>query len=200
MCTGLYTNNLCIFLICSTVSFYINDLSWSWFDFCDPIYSHAMDLCRLIVNWRNPVDVNYLLLSVESPQYTVECRYNAVQYNMILYTSLQWLKQINHQNLNPQRAPQHASYGVYFCEEIRERLKDWPCYNGTTLYFAITYVFTLTNTNTKMQTVLELIAIMVRSHGVADRDHSRYGLSQWDDALLCNVFSRWLMSYHAWPL
>ena len=33
---------------------------------------------------------------------TVECRYNAVKYNMILHTSLQWLRQSIDQSLNPQ--------------------------------------------------------------------------------------------------
>ena len=37
--------------------------------------------------------------------YTVECYYNAVQYNMILYTSLQWLGQNMNVSLNPQKTP-----------------------------------------------------------------------------------------------
>ena len=35
----------------------------------------------------------------------VECCYNAVQYNMILHTTLQWLKSNINQNLNPQKHP-----------------------------------------------------------------------------------------------
>ena len=33
---------------------------------------------------------------------TVECRYNSIQYYMILHTSRQWLRQNIHQNLNAQ--------------------------------------------------------------------------------------------------
>ena len=34
--------------------------------------------------------------------YTVECRYNVVQYNVILYTSLHWLRQSINQSEEPQ--------------------------------------------------------------------------------------------------
>ena len=34
--------------------------------------------------------------------YTVDCRYNVVQYNMILYTSLHWLRQSMNQSEEPQ--------------------------------------------------------------------------------------------------
>ena len=34
---------------------------------------------------------------------TVGCSYNMVQYSMILYTSLQWLKWNKNQNVNPQK-------------------------------------------------------------------------------------------------
>ena len=36
---------------------------------------------------------------------TGKCRYNAVQYNMILHTPLQWLGQNIHQSFNPQKTP-----------------------------------------------------------------------------------------------
>ena len=32
------------------------------------------------------------------------------------------------------------------------------------------------------------------------RDHSRYGLSQWEKALLCNAFSHWSSPYPEWSL
>ena len=57
--------------------------------------------------------------------YTIECRYNVVEYIMILHTILQWQQQnINH-TLNPQKAshisPSHVTYGisvVRICEKI----------------------------------------------------------------------------------
>ena len=49
---------------------------------------------------------------------TVECRYNAVQYNKILHTSLQWRDQNINKRLNLQKthhtSPYRASYGVSF--------------------------------------------------------------------------------------
>ena len=36
---------------------------------------------------------------------TVDCRYNAVQYNVILYTSLRWLGHNMDVSLNPQMTP-----------------------------------------------------------------------------------------------
>ena len=38
----------------------------------------------------------------------MECRYNAVRYNNILYTSLQKQKQNIKQRLNPQKAPEYV--------------------------------------------------------------------------------------------
>ena len=49
---------------------------------------------------------------------THHCRCKEVQYNMILHTSLQLLRQSINQSLNPQKTPHispyRASYGVYF--------------------------------------------------------------------------------------
>ena len=45
---------------------------------------------------------------------TVECCYNAVQYNKILHTSLQWREKNINQRLNRQRHTYRASYGVSF--------------------------------------------------------------------------------------
>ena len=53
--------------------------------------------------------------------YTVRCRYNAVQYNMILQTSLQWLRQRMNDSLNPQKTP-HELWGV-FCDDCGV---NWP--------------------------------------------------------------------------
>ena len=40
----------------------------------------------------------------------VECRYNAVQYNMILHVSLQAVRQNNNHSLHPQRVVCHVTY------------------------------------------------------------------------------------------
>ena len=93
-------------------------------------------------------------------QYTVPCRYNAVQYNMILHTPLQWLGQIINESLKPHynppppthptptphpHPPLHTPYPPppthptpptngqamgVFCEDLWE---NWPRYNGTAL-------------------------------------------------------------------
>ena len=48
---------------------------------------------------------------------TVECRYNAMQYNTIIHTSLQWPRQNLNPGLHSQKtlhtSPSWASYGVY---------------------------------------------------------------------------------------
>ena len=40
---------------------------------------------------------------LQLPSYTVQCRYNAVQYNMIFHTPLHWLMQNINQTLNSQK-------------------------------------------------------------------------------------------------
>ena len=63
----------------------------------------------------------------------MECRYNAVQYNMVLLTSLRWLRQDINQNLWPQKtihaSPWRASYGVSFVRilEKNDRVITVPC-------------------------------------------------------------------------
>ena len=51
-------------------------------------------------------------------QNIVGCRYNAVQYDMILYTALQLARQNINQGKNPQKTPHsspiRANYGVTF--------------------------------------------------------------------------------------
>ena len=51
-------------------------------------------------------------------QYTVKCRYNSVQYNIILHTSMQWLSLKLNETLNPQKTPHispwRASYRMSF--------------------------------------------------------------------------------------
>ena len=68
----------------------------------------------------------------------VECRYNAVQYDRILSSSLQWLMQNINKNLEPQNTPHswpvRARYGVYFVVPSfafpEDFGKNWPHYNG----------------------------------------------------------------------
>ena len=67
--------------------------------------------------------------------YAAGCRYNAVQYNMILHTSLQWLRQSINQEFEPTKyIPYLALTGELwdvFCEDLGG---NWPCYNSTALY------------------------------------------------------------------
>ena len=55
-------------------------------------------------------------LNISLQCYTVECRYNAIQYNMIFHTPLHWLTQNINQALHSQKtlhiSPSWASYGV----------------------------------------------------------------------------------------
>ena len=66
--------------------------------------------------------------------YTVKCGYNAVQYNIILHTSLQQLRQ----NINQFEPTKEITYLTLmgelcdvFCANVGE---NWPCYNSTKLY------------------------------------------------------------------
>ena len=75
-----------------------------------------------------------LCVSMFMTHQIVECHYNVVEFNMVLHTSLQEVRQNINQRLNPQKtlhtSPWRASYGVSFVnilEKIDRR------YNGTTL-------------------------------------------------------------------
>ena len=76
--------------------------------------------------------------------YTVECRYNVVQYNMILYTSLHWLRQSINQSEEPQNtldsSPRQGEVWGVFCGDFGENL---PRYNSTALYMASLAGFSL---------------------------------------------------------
>ena len=74
--------------------------------------------------------------------YIVECRYNAVQYNMILHTSLQKLGQnINHW-LKPQKTPHtspwRASYGMSFVNILDKIGRVITAPHSTWIYFVYT--------------------------------------------------------------
>ena len=86
---------------------------------------------------KNQTEIHFLSsksLKVFTYIYTVECYYNAVQYNKILHTSLQGLRQNINQRLNLQKNnPYLALTGKLrsvFCEYIWE---NWLHYNGTAL-------------------------------------------------------------------
>ena len=67
---------------------------------------------------------------------TIECRYNVVQYNMILHTLLrQSINRNSYSQQTPHITPSYLTltgklWGVY-CEEFGE---NWLRYNGTALY------------------------------------------------------------------
>ena len=67
--------------------------------------------------------------------HTVDCRYNAVQYEIILHTSLHWLGQSIYYCLNPQNtshiSPYLASYGLFFFQDLGE---NWPRWKDAALY------------------------------------------------------------------
>ena len=83
---------------------------------------HCRDVCKIpmwslehILNYSTP-NFDRISNSIEIPLVgrapdTVECCYNMVQYNMILHTSLQWLRQNINRSLN---SPLWMSYGMYF--------------------------------------------------------------------------------------
>ena len=66
--------------------------------------------------------------------YTVECRYNAVQYIEILLKWLQKLRQNINQMLDPQKTPYLALTGELWGVFSEYFLENWPRYNGTALY------------------------------------------------------------------
>ena len=71
---------------------------------------------------------------------TVECRYNAVKYNMILHTLPESIyHSFNQKKYIPCFALTVELWDV-FCEDLRE---NWPRYNGTALYGGIFLVIIL---------------------------------------------------------
>ena len=67
---------------------------------------------------------------------TVECCYNVAQYNKILHTSFEKLRQNINQRLNPQKnTPYLALMG-----KLWDVFCNWPCYNGTVLYMIATWL------------------------------------------------------------
>ena len=78
-------------------SFFFN-ISGIEYSFADKV-TYSEWLRYLKISW-NSQSWDYM--------YTVECRYNTVQYNMILYTSLRWLEQNINVSLNPQKTPHNS--------------------------------------------------------------------------------------------
>ena len=65
----------------------------------------------------------------------VECRFNAVQYNKILCTLLQWWGQNINQTESTKDTPYLLLMGELWCIFCNNFGENWPCYNnGTTLY------------------------------------------------------------------
>ena len=91
----------------------INDkLVWMRADCCSDCCSDC---------WENIDRSSYI-----KALYTVECRYNAVQYNTIFHTApLHWLTHNMNQTLNSQKtfhtSPSQASYGASFVR-VREKI------------------------------------------------------------------------------
>ena len=110
---------------------------------------HSSDL-MIIVRWFIKYTIDHLNFkgSVKHIQpHTVECRYNAVQYNIVLHTSLQEVRQNINQKLNPQKTGElWGVFRKYFVE-------NWPRYNGTALYIA-----------EKMQEVIEITNYILWQH------------------------------------
>ena len=80
---------------------------------CYCVWNHNDPPARDLVDYSEPVKI-----------YIVMCRYNAVEYDLIWKTSLQWLRQSINQSLNPQNTPHtspwRASYGICFVRILNE--------------------------------------------------------------------------------
>ena len=63
----------------------------------------VMRLYRDVINYACSASDEYFVTGWTDIVNTIDFHYNAVQYNTILYTSLQWLN--TNPNLNPQKLP-----------------------------------------------------------------------------------------------
>ena len=70
--------------------------------------------------------VSFKFASKGSIDNTVGCCYNAVQYDLILHTSLQ----LSRKNINQECEPTTGELWGVFCKDFQE---NWPRYIGTTL-------------------------------------------------------------------
>ena len=69
------------------------------------------DIAKLqlsISRWLEQVQLGNVAKVHKFTQDTIECRYNAVHYNMMLHASLQWRMRNINRNLNTQKSP-HVS-------------------------------------------------------------------------------------------
>ena len=57
--------------------------------------------------------MKYIVLMQLTKTSRVEYSYNAVQYNIIFYTALQWLKYYKNQRFYSEETPHTSSYGVF---------------------------------------------------------------------------------------
>ena len=72
---------------------------------------------------------------------TARCHCNMVKYNMVLDTTLQWLRRNLNQEFEPTKDTPYLAltgelWGV-FCENFG---KNWPRYNGTALHIVAIYI------------------------------------------------------------
>ena len=92
-----------------------------------------IETCVIIIP-SNITGHNTLAKVVKHISYTCTfgCRYNAVQYDMLLHISLQWIRQNTNMSLNaPISRPKVQAMGCLLWGFLE---KNWPCYNGTALY------------------------------------------------------------------
>ena len=79
-------------------------------------------------------DSFYSTFKADTKSHTVECRYDAVQHNMIVHMVQQWPRQNIHCRLYSRKHlisyPHGRAMGV-FRKDLGE---NWPLYNGTALY------------------------------------------------------------------
>ena len=106
---------------------------WCIWLFCESVWTH-LEQIQLLVKFNSKHDNFYsrnwfwkyihLSTGLSTKPYTIECRYNAVQYSMVLHTPLQEVRQNINQRLNPQKTPHtspwRASYGVSFVNILKK--------------------------------------------------------------------------------
>ena len=109
MQNAVILNNLCLWFNNSGAALLINSLC-------------LRDLNGIYLKPTNVKRIKWLLIIASGN--TIECHYNAVQYNMILHTSLWWLRQNINESVNPHMTPHSspwwASYGVSFVTNLEK--------------------------------------------------------------------------------
>ena len=99
---------------------------------CILVKAKFSDLIQILLMFSN---FHWLPLSI--PQTTVWCRYNSVQYNMILHILLYCLVQNIKQSWNHKNAPFLGLTGQLWGVCHEDFIENWPHYNGTALYYEL---------------------------------------------------------------